>query len=823
MGYKDMFVKLKITTFLMSFALLFNIAYSETNLDSLLNLLKKEKSITGKTSFILQIAKEYLYTDPEKSKLYLNRAKKLIKSSRDKNQKALYTLILGNYYYVTAKYDSAIETLTRCYRLAERIGIQDIYIRSLNIIAVIHARAGEYSRSNKILKELLQLSENKNDSTNLLRLCSNLATNYLLTEKPDSAAIWYEKALKYTGNNNFYKAAVEVNLANLNVQVGNYSKAREYALSAINHVKSRYDEELYLEALTNIVNSYLGEKNYDKAIDDFSRVIEPKSVSILFWNSYLNFEIPIAYLFRSYCYHKMGDNEKSSNDLSSFGGMLKKNLPCRIYDIIGRDFFKKFKKYSSILKETVTDSSIYFMLKLMEFLFSTSYKRYYESARILDNFDFEEKPLNDAQSLIFEIFQQCYPKFDGSLSGTLERDGRELFIISSKLSILEYSYSRILKNKAVRFILFFLFIFIYFFFPWLRLSIFIAWIFLALCLFPKLYSGIPSLYIAINKALQERNTELAEKKGGEKAQIVIEHKRELNELRTNIFQAVSHTISNIMLANKSITKRIRNGTNSVNDVNRLELLNDLVLSTMKAVKLAFSKENIVVSKAPDDLSWEKIKDSISLHDLLYFCLNINMNYLVSGEGEEAWATIRNVFFFVNKYDRKNYLNKLSMLKELRKSPHFSIFELSEDQTANFVDVFWSEQFQPVHQFFGVQIEELRNLYVKKNSYTFSVLFIILLELTKNMLRYGTIENREARKFVMRSETDDDYIILTLANVCQKSRLNLKESTHKGLTMIQEFSKVLGKFEKAEKDIGDSDFLEFTTTLFIRKPEHQKTV
>jgi len=304
MGYKDMFVKLKITTFLMSFALLFNIAYSETNLDSLLNLLKKEKSITGKTSFILQIAKEYLYTDPEKSKLYLNRAKKLIKSSRDKNQKALYTLILGNYYYVTAKYDSAIETLTRCYRLAERIGIQDIYIRSLNIIAVIHARAGEYSRSNKILKELLQLSENKNDSTNLLRLCSNLATNYLLTEKPDSAAIWYEKALKYTGNNNFYKAAVEVNLANLNVQVGNYSKAREYALSAINHVKSRYDEELYLEALTNIVNSYLGEKNYDKAIEYCEKIIplaSEKHLKLQLQNAYRN--LSLAYEGKM-CYKK---------------------------------------------------------------------------------------------------------------------------------------------------------------------------------------------------------------------------------------------------------------------------------------------------------------------------------------------------------------------------------------------------------------------------------------------------------------------------------------------------------------------------------------
>jgi len=274
-----------------------------------------------------------------------------------------------------------------------------------------------------------------------------------------------------------------------------------------------------------------------------------------------------------------------------------------------------------------------------------------------------------------------------------------------------------------------------------------------------------------------------------------------------------------MLANKSITKRIKGGTNSVNDINRLELLNDLVLSTMKAVKLAFSKEDIVASKAPDDLSRKKIEDGISLHDLLCFCLNINLHYLVSGEGEEAWATIRNVFFFINKYDRKNYQNKLRMLKKLRKSPRFSISELSEDQIAGFVDAFWSEEFQPVHQFFVVQIEELGNFYVKKDSYTFSVLFIILLELTKNMLRYGTIGDREARKFTMKSENNDDYVVLTLSNVCQKYKLNLKESTLKGLAMIQEFSKVVGKFERAEKDIEDSDFLEFTTRLFIRKPEH----
>ena len=295
------------------------------------------------------------------------------------------------------------------------------------------------------------------------------------------------------------------------------------------------------------------------------------------------------------------------------------------------------------------------------------------------------------------------------------------------------------------------------------------------------------------------------------------------QLRTDILQAVSHTISNIMLANKSITKRIKNGTNTANDVNRLELLNDLVLSTMKVIKVVFSNEDIVVLKAPDDLSYEKIKDGISLHDLLYFCLNINLYYLVIGEGEEAWATIRNIFFSINRYDKKDVREKLGMLKEMRKSPPFSISELSEEQISGFVNAFQSEQFEPIHKFFAIQIEELRNLYVRKDSYTFSVLFIILLELTKNMIRYGTIGDREARRFTMKSETEGEYVVLTLANVCQKSRLNFKESTLKGLAMIQEFSKVVGKFEQAEKDTEDSELLEFATKLFIKRPEHQETV
>ncbi|MEE4358725.1 MAG: tetratricopeptide repeat protein [Desulfococcaceae bacterium] len=295
---------------------------------------------------------------------------------------------------------------------------------------------------------------------------------------------------------------------------------------------------------------------------------------------------------------------------------------------------------------------------------------------------------------------------------------------------------------------------------------------------------------------------------------VIKYKKQISQIKTNIFQAVSHTISNIMLANKGIIHKIKNQTSSATDIDRLELLNNLVLSTMKAIKLAFSKDSVAFAKTENDLFFQKTGNSISLYHFLYFCLNVNLYYLVTGE--EGWETIREIFFDIDEDDEDDLESKLSALETMRKTPGFAISELSENNVNKFVNAFRTEVFYPVSRFFDIQTDDLKDIYVKNSSYTFSILFIIFLELSKNMLRYGTVEDESVRKFAIRTESSLDGCRIIMSNICKKSRLTLKESTLQGLAMIQEFSKALGDFEKWENDIPDTDFTEFTTVLFINR-------
>ncbi|MDM8548715.1 tetratricopeptide repeat protein [Desulfobacterales bacterium HSG2] len=546
----------------------------------------------------------------------------------------------------------------------------------------------------------------------------------------------------------------------------------------------RYDEAInYINSFVNFAPQnavgyfsqgycYSQMQEYDRAIIALNKLIE------------LNFTDPTVQLLLTDCYCKTKEEDKSLQKLSLFRKKLEVSpLHKAMFEFMGMKI-----NYGNILGKIVVDSSIDYMLKAMEILLGLKdlgfYNEYYSKlATFMDNIiEIEKGELSeDIFNLGSQIFDY-YPKFEYLLK-VLERDGKELCFIRTKLCFLRHICDKFekeiseLSNEEKSEKLF------------------------------NQQADFMYLFFAVTQALDEKNIELVEKK-----------EREKSKLKTSIFQAISHTISNIMLANKSITKRIKNGTNSMNDVNRLELLNNLVLSTMKAIKLAFSREDIVVSKAPYDLSYENIEDGISLHDLLYFCLNINLHYLVSGEGEEGgWETMREIFFFIDDEDEDDMEEKGELFEEMKQSPGFSISELSEESVLAFVKELQSEKFYSIHRFFTFRLDELKSFYVKRDSYTFAVLFIIFLELTKNMLRYGTIEDESARKFVMECTDEDDCFVLTMTNVCEKSDLNLKQSTLQGLAMIQEFSKVVGKFEKIEEDIGDSDFFEFTTKLFIKKP------
>jgi tetratricopeptide (TPR) repeat protein len=289
-------------------------------------------------------------------------------------------------------------------------------------------------------------------------------------------------------------------------------------------------------------------KNHDKAIDDFNTVIAFKPAV---WNFYFKFEVPFSYLFRAYCYYKSGNE----GDLSSFESKLKNDLPFGTYSFIRRTFSKKFQKYTDILKETVTDSSTYFMLKVIEFLLEGDYKKHYKLACFLDDCELNKELPEDIQHVVSKIFQY-YPKFLGSLLNTLERDGKQLFLIRTKLSILEYSCSHFLKNKILKLLLLFTPFLLFFFINWLLSSdigivVFLIWIFVLVYEIPRFYFGIASLYFIINKTLQERSIELLEQKEQEKAQARV---AERNKIIADLSHSIKNLISTIIDPLKNLRK-----------------------------------------------------------------------------------------------------------------------------------------------------------------------------------------------------------------------------------------------------------------------------
>jgi len=222
-----------------------------------------------------------------------------------------------------------------------------------------------------------------------------------------------------------------------------------------------------------------------------------------------------------------------------------------------------------------------------------------------------------------------------------------------------------------------------------------------------------------------------------------ENDKRIIRIKKNIFQAFSHTISNIIWSDKGIINKIKEGINSQSDIHRLELLHDLMISTMNAIKISFSDQEVINFQIQKDFAYKKASHNISIFNLFYFCLNINLEHLI--KADQGWGTTRNYFFKLDENDQ-DYWNKISYFESIQKSDDFVLATMSDKEIDVFIKYFYSEEFNKVNRFFKIQIDQLKEIFVVKYSYGFSILFIILLEITKNMLRYGSIYEEKKTVF-----------------------------------------------------------------------------
>jgi len=319
-----------------------------------------------------------------------------------------------------------------------------------------------------------------------------------------------------------------------------------------------------------------------------------------------------------------------------------------------------------------------------------------------------------------------------------------------------------------------------------------------------LSNNISSVYMGLTDWLQDKSDNIIRKQEQEIAEIELQKEKEKTILRQNIMQAVSHTLGNMFAVQKAITKNLVGSDNLEEKVKRLELFQTITSSVLDSIKVAFGGniENNI------DFFNKALDNRISVYSIFYFALNINLDNLLKAAG--FWDIIYNDFFKINK---NNEDEVISLTDNIRNSKTFKILYLSDEEIAKFTNYFNSKEMNVVNDKFSIDINFLKDIYVEKESYTFAIIFTILQELVKNILKYG-ITSKEDRIIIKVIENNHDFTI-NFKNKIKQKKIN-KIGTLKGLEMIKLFSEIFGGFSKKIENNNFEIEIKIKKELFERE-------
>ncbi|NOX37743.1 MAG: AraC family transcriptional regulator [Calditrichaeota bacterium] len=214
----------------------------------------------------LEALEDTLDRSPVHARRYLSMLEPVVSLYPQSAAYRQFLFLKGQYYYTLGDYSRALSIYLDCARLAGEGDHTQDYLRALSNVATVYARMQRYDESNQQYWQLIPLARQLPDSRRLLIIYVNMANNFISLGQLDSAAEYYQRALPLTRSGSFYRAAVEINLARLNVKLGNYEQARRLARRSAAYADSVQNVEMYLESLANMVNSYKREKRWSAAL-----------------------------------------------------------------------------------------------------------------------------------------------------------------------------------------------------------------------------------------------------------------------------------------------------------------------------------------------------------------------------------------------------------------------------------------------------------------------------------------------------------------------------------------------------------------------------
>jgi serine phosphatase RsbU (regulator of sigma subunit) len=346
-GYSKLVLKLLVTLTVYATQC---IAVTQSNKsDSLLLIIKNDKSDTTKVKHLNELSVLLLYNNTDSAISMCNKAINVINSqpNKIKNESATIIMlaktynILGSCYSLKSNYTKAAELFNKALSLNKSIKYpKGIAMNLLNIGSIYHSK-GEYNNALDNCLKALTIQEEIGDKKGISINLGNIGNNYRIQGNYETALEYYSKSLKVAkeiGDKNQIVYAL-YSIGEIYQGQNKFEKAFDTFFSTLKLAETLNDKTLVGTLLGEIGVTYSTQGDSIKSLDYFLKALrifeeQKDEVNIAHWLLYIGdnyikfkkYKLAFEYLYRALAiYQKIGAKYGIENEYNLLSQLYEKS------------------------------------------------------------------------------------------------------------------------------------------------------------------------------------------------------------------------------------------------------------------------------------------------------------------------------------------------------------------------------------------------------------------------------------------------------------------------------------------------------------------
>ncbi len=264
-----MLIYKRLVVFIVSL-LLFGNVFSQTNIDSLKNVLTTDVSDSEKISVLQELAFSYSYISADTATDYIKKAVILSQNTSKTDDFIEILLSASKIFRVSGDYQGAIAYGFEALRMADSLSLQPQIAEASKFLGISYYRLKEFEKALEFHNKSLDIYLLLKDSLYVADCYINIGVVYDETGELETALKYYDDALKIYKNNNHLPGMADVynNIAGIYYQKHQNDKVVEYIDKSLEIKRQMHDSIGIIYTLINIGGVYDQLGYTDKGINN---------------------------------------------------------------------------------------------------------------------------------------------------------------------------------------------------------------------------------------------------------------------------------------------------------------------------------------------------------------------------------------------------------------------------------------------------------------------------------------------------------------------------------------------------------------------------